>query len=331
MLTKNISAVLLLGLTGSFLACAPGGAPAGGENNASHGRPIIGGTQASAYPEAVLVDMSKGGQQTAACSGSLIAPRVVLTAGHCVHGFDGWKVTAPYASGQTASATSGITLDWNTDAETVDPNAHDVGLVFLDSDITLASYPTLADAPVADGAQVINVGRIDNGQFSTTDLFASQPTTVNNATSSGFQYDYIAAEVIQSGDSGGPDFTPGTHTIIAVNSGAGGGTEVLARVDLVLSWIQQQIAAHGGGGNPGGSTGSGATTGGAGGSGAGGAGGAGGAPPSNGNCGAVTYQGDCQGNVVEWCDGNGALQQLDCSPSGTTCGWDQTNGFYNCL
>ena len=330
MLSKNISAVLLLGLTSSFLACAPGSAPSVTENNGSHGRPIIGGSQASSYPEAVLVDMSKGGQQTAACSGSLIAPRVVLTAGHCVHGFDGWSITAPYASGQTATATSGLTLDWNTDAETVDPNAHDIGLVFLDTEITLQSYPTLADAPVADGSQVINVGRIDNGQFSSTDLFASQPTTVNNATGSGYPFDYVAAEVIQSGDSGGPDFTPGTHTIVAVNSGAGGGTEVLARVDLVLGWIQQQIAAHGGSGNPGG-TGSGGSGGTGGSGGAGGAPGAGGAGGAGGNCGGVTYEGDCQGNVVEWCDGNGALQQLDCAPSGTTCGWDQAAGFYNCI
>ena len=34
-----------------------------------------------------------------------------------------------------------------------------------------------------------------------------------------------------------------------MNSGAGGGTEVLARVDLVKSWIAGKIADHGGGGS----------------------------------------------------------------------------------
>jgi CheY-like chemotaxis protein len=29
--------------------------------------------------------------------------------------------------------------------------------------------------------------------------------------------------------------------VVAVNSGAGGGTEVLARVDLIASWIQRRI------------------------------------------------------------------------------------------
>jgi hypothetical protein len=67
-------------------------------------------------------------------------------------------------------------------------------------------------------------------------------------SNAGYPYDYEATEVIESGDSGGPDMKAGTHTIVAVNSGAGSGTEVLARVDLLYSWIQQQIANHGGGG-----------------------------------------------------------------------------------
>src|SRR5580700_3723687 len=54
------------------------------------GSDIVGGTPATSYPEAVLVDLSQGGQVTAACSGSLIAPQVVMTAGHCVVTFDGW-------------------------------------------------------------------------------------------------------------------------------------------------------------------------------------------------------------------------------------------------
>jgi hypothetical protein len=208
----------------------------------------VGGKQASAFPEAVLVDMLRHGQMVAACSGSVIAPRVVLTAGHCVRGLEGWRISAPYASGQKASASSAVTYDWNSDAQTVDPDAHDLGLVFLDAPITLASYPVVADAPIADGALVINVGRIQDGRFSSTDLFASQPIVVTSAVDHGFSFDYMAIEIIQSGDSGGPDFAAGTHTIVAVNSGGGGGTEVLARVDLLAGWIQRQVAAHGGGG-----------------------------------------------------------------------------------
>jgi hypothetical protein len=68
---------------------------------------------------------------------------------------------------------------------------------------------------------------------------------VKPGTNWGFPKSYITEEVIQSGDSGGPVYladaaTP--RTIVAVNSGGGGGTQVLARVDLVYAKIQEIIA-----------------------------------------------------------------------------------------
>jgi hypothetical protein len=188
----------------------------------------------------------------AACSASVIAPKVVLTAGHCVAGFNGWSVRAPFAQNQATTTSSGETFDWTDNgSETVDPNAHDIGLIYLNTAITLSQYPVLADRAVPDGSSVVNIGRINNGTLSNSALFVSKAITVRNASRSGFPFDYIATEVIESGDSGGPDELPGTalpHTVVAVNSGAGGGTEVLARVDLLKSWISDKIAAHGGGG-----------------------------------------------------------------------------------
>jgi secreted trypsin-like serine protease len=233
----------LLALSAPFVACA---APAESEDVGAEAGAIIGGKKATAYPEAALLDLYVDGSLQGYCSGSVIAPKVVLTAGHCVHQITSWRIAVPYAAGQTAAGTSGATYDWTSSAETVDPTMHDIGLVFLSTPITLSSYPTLASSPVASGAKVVNIGRIDNGAFSTTNLYVSQPSTVTKGAASGFPYDYAAREQIQSGDSGGPDMASGTHTIVAVNSGAGSGTEVLARVDLLYSWLQQQIAAHGG-------------------------------------------------------------------------------------
>src|SRR4051812_39020119 len=170
MSSKGLSLAVLAAQSALLAACFAAGPDSteGGENTESRGRPIIGGTAATAFPEAVLVDMKQNGQITAACSGSLIAPRVVLTAGHCVYQYNGWNIKAPFANNQAATATSGATYDWTNAAETVNPNMHDIGLIFLDQPISISTYPTIATSKVADNSQVVNIGRIGSGILSNT-------------------------------------------------------------------------------------------------------------------------------------------------------------------
>ncbi len=316
-LRRSPLALLLLAAIGALgSACAPASSSSSEEALAEEGedaeqdeRSIIGGQSASAYPESVLIDMAQNGQLVSICSGAVIRPRVVLTAGHCVHGFDGFLVEAPFV-GVTAQATAAAVFDWNNDGEFVDPNQHDVALILLDRDVPLQTYPTFATQRLSWGSQVKNIGRIDDGEASWSSLFIGAAVTVNDGAQRGFPYAYVSSEKIQSGDSGGPVVQSGTHHIVAVNSGSGGGTQVLARVDLVAPWIQQQVAAWEGGETGGGEV----------------------EPPPEPEdpCGGVTYEGECSSSrEVTWCEG-GEVKTMRCTGQ-KRCKLNQAAGYYDCL
>jgi secreted trypsin-like serine protease len=243
--TFGPSLAILLALTA---ACSTSPSEEGqrADDCATISSPIMSGSLASDHPEAALITLTRGGAGFE-CSGAVIAPRVVLTAGHCVVGMDSWTVTAPFVSTQKIRGT-GEALDWtDDDSHMVHPEQHDVGLIYLDEPIVLDRYPVLRDQPVPDGTTVVNIGRILDGTLSTSQMFVSKPLTVQSAAGVGLPMDYVAQKVIEEGDSGGPVVVSGTypHIIAAVNSGAGG-LEVLARVDLVKGWIDHRIAEHGG-------------------------------------------------------------------------------------
>jgi hypothetical protein len=147
-------------------------------------------------------------------------------------------------NGQTRAATGAETYDWHeTNTNDVNPNHHDLGLVYLKDAVSLGSYPSLSGGLLADNSRATSVGRILNDALTNKLYKATVP--VKNAASVGFPFDYYSPSVIQHGDSGGPVFKEGTHTIVAINSGANDTTQVLARVDLLTSWIAARVASTG--------------------------------------------------------------------------------------
>jgi hypothetical protein len=217
---------------------------------------IVGGTIAYDYPEAVIVNPQKPGGGWTTCSGVLLAPRVVLTAGHCVDNFVGWGVYSPFNDELGTLVYDAEVYDWST-GMVFNFEQHDVALVYLDQDFPLDDYPRIADEPLDAGAKVIAVGRTIEGVPSLDWLFESEPFPVHAdslpfANTPDHPNHYFCEPVIEKGDSGGPVFAyqpddaaadeDGPRTIVAVNSSH----QYLARVDELRDWIVERIEAHGG-------------------------------------------------------------------------------------
>ena len=254
---------LVILLCGGAAACSATPPAGDGEETArTSARAIVGGVPAPGFPEAVRIDSNKTNEPgDFICSGSLIAPRVVLTAGHCVLDNQNWKVTAPYAGGQTAAGTDGALFDYVQDNGMIDPSRHDVGLVFLDSPISLSAYPEIAAQPLPDGESVVGIGRMVDTVDAPPDMYVSEPSTVfDGADLASFPvpFDYAAVPYLsEPGDSGGmvvPAFASDPHLVVGVVSGTSWldqkdkstWTAIIARVDLVHDWIVEQVDLHGG-------------------------------------------------------------------------------------
>jgi hypothetical protein len=239
----QLAAAAALGLAG---ACAAGGAETGPIG--ARGEAIQMGTAASAYPEAAVV--TADGFVT--CSGVVLAPRVVLTAGHCASHDKSYDVIVPFAGGQTAHGSDHWTPFTGKAA-----TSPDVRLVFLDTPVTLAAYPAIAASPAPAGAAVVDIGRALNGAINQTD-YVSPPVTLGGVASDlGFPFNYKAQpDISEDGDSGGPIEAPGdpSHTVLAIvdtdtieqSLQVPAPIDLFARVDLVHDDLVAQIVAHGG-------------------------------------------------------------------------------------
>jgi hypothetical protein len=205
------------------------------------------GSPATMYPEAVYV-LAAG---FIPCSGVVLAPKVVLTAGHCGATNKKYVVTAPHAGNQVANGSD----DWSpfTGSAAKTP---DVRLIFLDTPIHLASYPVVSKTVAAPGTKVVDVGRTLNGSIEDNDYVSPTVTIQGTATKLGFPFNYEAQpDISEDGDSGGPIEILGAkvHEIIGIvdtdtveqNIPEKTPIDMFARLDGVASDIEAQVAARG--------------------------------------------------------------------------------------
>jgi Trypsin len=201
------------------------------------------------------------------CTGTLISPTVVLTAGHCTFGTasaEAWFTETAPSTAEVLSGTytHGITGQTYTypgyDEFATFPNTGDVGIVVLDQPVQLSEYASLPTVGLADTLYkhelftIVGYGVQDVRPVQVAEVQRLQATVKLVSLKSGYSQGFnlqLSSNPGQPhqgglcfGDSGGPVLY-GT-TILAVNSfvinGNCAGAGFSYRIDQpeILAWIE---------------------------------------------------------------------------------------------
>jgi len=233
-----------------------------------------GSVDGNRHPAVVLIIMDIGGQPAFRCSGTLIAPKVVLTAGHCAGEpgeFSGLRVFTesdvengnnnyPFSGPNTIEAA-----EWSAHPQYTNSAffLHDVGVVVLSKAVRLSQYGKLPQQDQLDalqpgsstlftavgyGLQRVNPVHV---QADLIRMFA-QPHLIQVNTGFTGNFSLLLSNNASTGgtcfgDSGGPNYLGTSNVIAGVTSfglnGSCGGTGGVFRLDRenVLDFVKQYL------------------------------------------------------------------------------------------
>jgi secreted trypsin-like serine protease len=249
-----LAAAVLVPALGAGLALSGGGtadAIAGGE-------PVAEGRYAFSVKLTMTgIPTADGGRRNSACSGALIAPQWIITAGHCFRDADGVRVDRPVADstvatvGRTDLTNTGAGVDAKVIRVRQSPTA-DVAIAKLDKVVRRIEPIRIARSAPAEGTVLRLTGygsltsvnpapvtRLQTGQMSVVEV----ADAVIGVTGEAPNRDTTPCPY----DSGGPFFTEqqsGPVLVSVVSNGPScphAGTENSARVDNLRQWINRSM------------------------------------------------------------------------------------------
>ncbi len=222
------------------------------ETAATQREEIVGGTIATGDPAVVAIAIRYGSRYESLCTGTLIAPKTVLTAAHCINAYGSNQTYYVTVGTVAASSTQAVRIATQIKHPSYNGSVWDFGVLRLQE-------PLLGITPIPMNETAMTnslVGRnIRHVGFGITSGSAQDSGTKREVT---FPLRSIQSLTIESGaqgkqtcsgDSGGPGFMvmPGSTSEVIVGVVSYGDENCIyggydGRVDQVAPWVRQQMA-----------------------------------------------------------------------------------------